>query len=210
MIVGFTTVGWLQWGTISQNSEVLRRLAVVEQRLDSVIKSSLNSKSLMTKDECDRECVKNLVSEAIATISGLSQPAKQQVIERVVEKVQTVSGASAKTQYVSLGAGETTSTEWVTIPGAEVTFNINDFGKVTAIYFEAQLHSASGRVYARLNDKNIGPLLDSEVYHSAGDAKLISARVNISGGGRTIGVQLKSEIQQPVKILSSRLRIDTK
>ena len=210
MIVGFTTVGWLQWGTISQNSEVLRRLAVVEQRLDSVIKSSLNSKSLMTKDECDRECVKNLVSEAIATISGLSQPAKQQVIERVVEKVQTVSGASAKTQYVSLGAGETTSTEWATIPGAEVTFNINDFGKVTAIYFEAQLHSASGRVYARLNDKNIGPLLDSEVYHSAGDAKLISARVNISGGGRTIGVQLKSEIQQPVKILSSRLRIDTK
>jgi len=210
MIVGFTTVGWLQWGTVNQNSEVLRRLTVVEQRLDSVIKSSLSSKSLMTKEECDRECVKNLVSEAVATISGLSQPAKQQVIERVVEKVQTMSGSSPKTQYVSLGAGETTSTEWVTIPGAEVTFNINDFGKVAAVYFEAQLQSASGKVYARLYDKNTGPFLDSEVSHSAGDAKLISAGVNISGGGRTIGVQLKSEIQQPVKVLSSRLRIDTK
>ena len=212
MLFGFAVVGWLQWGTVSQNSEVLRRLTIVEQRLDSVIKNSLNanSQSLIETESCNQECVKRLVSEAIATISGLSQPAKQQVIERVVEKVQTVSGNSPKTQYVSLGAGETTSTEWVTIPGAEVTFNINDFGKVAAVYFEAQLQSASGKVYARLYDKNTGPLLDSEVSHSAGDAKLISAGVNISGGGRTIGVQLKSEIQQPVKILSSRLRIDTK
>ncbi|MBI2309416.1 hypothetical protein HYU89_00775 [Candidatus Collierbacteria bacterium] len=212
MLLGFAVVGWLQWGTFSQNSEVLRRLTVVEQRLDSVIKSSLtvNRQSLMATEECDRECVKNLVSEAVATISGLSQPAKQQVIERVVEKVQTVSGNSPKTQYVSLGAGETTSTEWVTLPGAEVTFNINDFGKVTVVYFEGQLQSASGKVYARLYDKNAGPLLESEISHAAGDAKLISARVNISGGGRTIGVQLKSEIQQPVKLLSSRLRIDTK
>ena len=81
---------------------------------------------------------------------------------------------------------------------------------ISAVYFEAQLQSASGKVYARLYDKNTGPFLDSEVSHSAGDAKLISAGVNISGGGRTIGVQLKSEIQQPVKVLSSRLRIDTK
>lgn len=218
-LFGFAVIGWLQWGTVNQNSEVLRRLAVVEQRLDSVIKSSLSvnpasqaggRESLTATDKCDQECVKRLVSEAVATISGLSQPAKQQVIERVVEKVQTVTIVGPKTQYVSLGAGETTSTEWVTIPGAEVTFNINDFGKVTAVYFEAQLQSASGRVYARLYDKNAGPLLDSEISHAAGDAKLISAGVNISGGGRTIGVQLKSEIQQPVKILSSRLRIDTK
>lgn len=202
MLFGFAVIGWLQWGTVSQNSEVLRRLAMVEQRLTNY--------QPVTSLDCDRECVKRLVSEAIATISGISQPAKQQVIERVVEKVQTVAIVGPKTQYVSLGAGETTSTEWVTIPGAEVTFNINDFGKVTAVYFEAQLQSASGKVYARLSDKNAGPLLDSEISHAAGDAKLISAKVNISGGGRTIGVQLKSEIQQPVKVLSSRLRIDTK
>lgn len=212
MLFGFAVIGWLQWGTVRQNSEVLRRLSIVEQRLDSVIKNSsgVNSEFPTATEKCNQECVKRLVSEAIATISGISQPAKQQVIERVVEKVQTVAIVGPKTQYVSLGAGETTSTEWVTIPGAEVTFNINDFGKVTAVYFEAQLHSASGKVYARLYDKNAGPLLDSEISHAAGDAKLISAKVNISGGGRTIGVQLKSEIQQPVKVLSSRLRIDTK
>ncbi|MEK7111477.1 MAG: hypothetical protein AAB856_02690 [Patescibacteria group bacterium] len=212
MIFGFGLMGWLQWGTVSQNSEVLRRLTVVEQRLDSVIKSSLNvnSESLNVTDKCDQECVKRLVSEAVATISGISKPAKQQVIERVVEKVQTVSGNSAKTQYVSLGGGETTSSEWVTLPGAEVTFDINDFGKISAVYFEAQLQSGSGKVLARLYVKDSGAVPDSEISHVAGDAKLISKQVNIAGGGKTIGVQLKSEIQQPVKVLSSRLRIDTK
>ncbi|MBI5356904.1 hypothetical protein HZB78_04855 [Candidatus Collierbacteria bacterium] len=212
MLLGFGIVGWLQWGSVSQNAEVLRRLALVEQRLDSVIKSSLtvNREPLTVTDKCDEECVKRLVSDAIATISGISQPAKQQVIERVVEKVQTVSGSSAKTQYVSLGGGETTSSEWVTLPGAEVTFNISDFGKISAVYFEAQLQSGSGKVFARLYVKDSGAVPDSEILHVAGDAKLISRQVNISGGGKTIGVQLKSEIQQPVKVLSSRLRIDTK
>jgi hypothetical protein len=219
MLLGFAIVGWLQWGSVSQNAEVLRRLTVVEQRLDSVIKSSLSvnpaspaggREPLTATDKCDQECVKRLVSEAIATISGISQPAKQQVIERVVEKVQTVSGNSAKTQYVSLGGGETTLSEWVTLPGAEVTFNISDFGKVSAVYFEAQLQSGSGKVFSRLYVKDSGAVSDSEISHVAGDAKLISKQVNIAGGGKTIGVQLKSEIQQPVKVLSSRLRIDTK
>ncbi len=212
MLLGFAIVGWLQWGSVSQNVEVLRRLIVVEQRLDSVIKNSLsvNRDPLNAGDKCDRECVKRLVGEAIATISGISQPAKQQVIERVVEKVQTVSGNSAKTQYVSLGGGETSSSEWVTLPGAEVTFNIGDFGKISAVYFEAQLQSGSGKAFARLYIKDSGAVPDSEISHVAGDAKLISRQVNISGGGKTIGVQLKSEIQQPVKVLSSRLRIDTK
>lgn len=212
MIFGFGLMGWLQWGIVSQNSEVLRRLTVVEQRLDSVIKSALsvNRESLNATDKCDQECVKRLVSEAIATISGISKPAKQQVIERVVEKVQTISGSSAKTQYVSLGGGETTSSEWVTLPGAEVTFDISDFGKISAVYFEAQLQSGSGKVFARLYVKDSGAVPDSEISHVAGDAKLLSKQVSISGGGKTIGVQLKSEIQQPVKVLSSRLRIDTK
>jgi len=213
MLLGFAVMGWLQWGTFNQNSEVLRRLTVVEQRLDSVIKSSLtvNRQSLMAAEECDRECVKNLVSEAVATISGISQPTKQQVIERVVEKVQTVSGSSPKTQYISLGGGDTTSLEWVTLPGAEVTFNINDFGKVSAVYFEAQLKSPAGLVYARLWDKTAETIVSgSEIFNVAGDAKLVSHSVTIPSGGRTLVLQLKSETQQPVKLISSRLRIDTK
>jgi hypothetical protein len=209
-LVGFVILGYLSYQNINNNRQIIDRINSFETSLNSFRQSVSNSTIQQFSNSCDAVCIRKLVNEAIASMSGITKPQKEQVVERVVEKVQTVSGNSPKTQYVSLGAGETISTEWVTIPGAEVTFNINDFGKVAAVYFEAQLQSASGKVYARLYDKNTGPFLDSEVSHSAGDAKLISAGVNISGGGRTIGVQLKSEIQQPVKILSSRLRIDTK
>jgi len=209
-LVGFVILGYLSYQNINNNRQIIDRINSVEISLNSFRQSVSNSTIQQFNNSCDAVCIRKLVNEAIASVSGITKPQKDQVVERVVEKVQTVSGSSPKTQYVSLGAGETTRTEWVTIPGAEVTFNINDFGKISAVYFEAQLQSASGKVYARLYDKNTGPFLDSEVSHSAGDAKLISAGVNISGGGRTIGVQLKSEIQQPVKVLSSRLRIDTK
>lgn len=209
-LVGFVILGYLSYQNINNNQQIIGRISSVEISLNSLRQSVSNSTIQQFSNSCDDICIRKLVNEAVASISGITKPQKQQVIERVVEKVQTISGSSAKTQYVSLGGGETTSSEWVTLPGAEVTFNINDFGKISAVYFEAQLQSGSGKVFARLYVKDSGAVPDSEISHVAGDAKLISKQVNISGGGKTIGVQLKSEIQQPVKVLSSRLRIDTK
>lgn len=205
-IVGFTVLGVLGVKQFSQNKEVLRRLSVVENRLDSVIKNPLPA-----VPACDTACVRQLVSEAIATISGITKPQKQEVVERVVEKVTTVSTSSPKTQYIPLGGGQTTNTEWTDIPGAEITFDVKDFGTITAIYFEAQLKSPAGLVYARLWDKAANTIVQgSEISQVAGDAKLVSSKVTIPTGGRTLIVQLKSETQQPVQVVSSRLRIDTK
>lgn len=205
-IVGFTVLGVLGVKQFSQNKEVLRRLSVVENRLDSVIKNPLPA-----VPACDTACVRQLVSEAIATISGITKPQKQEVVERVVEKVTTVSTSSPKTQYIPLGGGQTTNTEWTDIPGAEITFDVKDFGTITAIYFEAQLKSPAGLVYARLWDKAANTIVQgSEISQMAGDAKLVSSKVTIPTGGRTLIVQLKSETQQPVQVISSRLRVDTK
>jgi hypothetical protein len=153
-----------------------------------------------------------MVSEAIATISGITKPQKQEVVERVVEKVTTVTAPSVpKTQYIPLGGGQTTNTEWTDIPGAEITFDVKDFGTIAAIYFEAQLKSPAGLVYARLWDKAANTIVQgSEISQVAGDAKLVSSKVTIPTGGRTVIVQLKSETQQPVQVISSRLRVDTK
>jgi len=209
-LAGFTALGYLSYQTVNNNRQIINRIDSVETSLNSFRQSVSNSTIQQFSNSCDAVCIRKLVNEAIASVSGITKPQKEQVVERVVEKVQTVSGSSPKTQYISLGGGDTTSLEWVTLPGAEVTFNINDFGKVTAVYFEAQLQSGSGKVFTRLYDKNGGYIPNSEVYHVAGDAKLISTKIDIPGGGRTIGVQLKSEVQQPVKLLSSRLRIDTR
>lgn len=214
MIAGFSLLGWFGWNIATQNSQVLGRLSSVETRLKDLSGGVPPPPAAATQPTaCDRNCVRSLVSEAVATISGMTGSAKQQVIERVVEKVQPpiqqTAGGGSKTQYIPLGAGETTSTEWVIVPGAEITFNITDFGTVKKAYFEAQLQSSAGLVKARLWDKTAGTIVSgSEISHVAGDASLVSVPVVIPSGGRTIVVQLESEVQQPVRLLSSRLRID--
>lgn len=212
MLFGFISLGWLGWNSQTKIYELLRRTLMVEQRLDSVIKnpSIVNREPLTGQSQCDQDCLRQMVSEAVASISGVPPPAREKVVERVVEKVQTAITNSVKTQYVPLGSGETSNTHWTDVPGAEVTFDIADFGAVKKVYFEIQLTSpTSGKVFARLWDKRAGSMvIGSEVSHGSGDALLISTTVTIPGGGRTIIVQLRSENGQLVKVLSSRLRID--
>ena len=205
-LIGFAVLGWFGWKLFTQNAEVLSRITSVEARLDSVIKT----RSPIIESGCGRECVRDLVSQAVATISGIAAPVKQEVVERVVEKVQTVS-AGPKTQYITLGGGDTSQTSWTDIPGAEVTFDIADFGQIKQIFFEVSLFSPSGKVLARLWDKRAGAVVSgSEVSHIAGDAQVKSSPVTIPAAGRTIILQLKSEVGQPVKANTSRLRVDTK
>src|SRR3989339_1644135 len=134
-LAGFAVLGYLSYQIVNNNRQIINRIDSVETSLNSFRQSVSNSTIQQFSNSCDAVCIRKLVNEAIASVSGITKPQKEQVVERVVEKVQTVSGSSPKTQYISLGGGDTTSLEWVTLPGAEVTFNINDFGKVTAVYF---------------------------------------------------------------------------
>src|SRR3989344_5438621 len=94
MIVGFVSLGVLGWGSRSQSVELLRRLTTVESRLDSVIRMPRLEGSDLSgisdpSSSCDRDCVRSLVSEAIATMSGISGTTKKEVVERVVERVSS-------------------------------------------------------------------------------------------------------------------------
>lgn len=209
-LAGFVTLGYLSYQNVNNNKQIIDRIDSVEISLDSLRESVSNLTIQQFSNSCDDNCVRRLVNEAVATISGISQPAKQEVVERVVEKVQTVS-SGPKTQYITLGGGETSSTSWTDISGAEVSFDIADFGQIKQIFFEVSLFSPSGKVLARLWDKRAGTIISgSEVSHIAGDAQVKSASVSIPSGGRTIILQLKSEVGQPVKANTSRLRVDTK
>lgn len=212
-LIAFAVLGLFSWRQQSVSVQLLDRLSAMENRLNTVSNSLLsinNQQSAINNLPCDEDCVRRLVNEAVATVSGISQPAKKEVVERVVEKVQTVS-SGPKTQYVTLGGGDTSSTSWTDISGAEVSFDVADFGQIKQIFFEVSLFSPSGKVLARLWDKRAGTVVSgSEASHIAGDAQVKSASVLIPSGGRTIILQLKSEVGQPVKANTSRLRIDTK
>ncbi len=209
-LAGFTVLGYLSYQTINNNRQIIDRIGSVESSLNFLRQAAGNSTIQQFSNSCDQTCVRDLVSQAVATISGISQPAKQEVVERVVEKVQTVS-SGPKTQYITLGGGETSQTAWTDISGAEVTLDIADFGQIKQIFFEVSLYSQSGKVLARLWDKRTGTIIaGSETEHIAGDAQVKSSPVTISPGGRTLILQLKSEVAQPVKANTSRLRVDTK
>src|SRR3989338_521241 len=205
-LVGFVILGYLSYQNINNNRQIIDRINSVEISLNSFRQSVSNSTIQQFNNSCDAVCIRKLVDEAIASISGITKPQKDQVIERVVEKVQTVS-QGPKTQYITLGGGDTSQTAWTDIPGAEVTLDIADFGQIKQIFFEVSLFSPSGKVLSRLWNKRDGTIIfGSEVEHIAGDAQVKSALVAIPAGGRTIILQLKSEVGQPVKANTSRLR----
>ncbi len=209
-LAGFSVLGYLSYQTVNNNRQIIDRIDSVETSLNSLRQSISNSAIQQFSNSCDAVCIRKLVDEAIASVSGITKPQKEQVIERVVEKVQTVS-SGPKTQYITLGGGETSSTAWTDIPGAEVTLDIADFGQIKQIFFEVSLFSQSGKVFGRLWDKRAGTIISgSEVDHIAGDAQVKSSPVTIPASGRTIFLQLKSEVGQPVKANTSRLRVDTK
>ena len=209
-LAGFAVLGYLSYQTVNNNRQIIDRIDSVEVSLNSLRQSVSNSTIQQFSNSCDTVCIRKLVDEAIASVSGITIPQKQQVIERVVEKVQTVS-QGPKTQYITLGGGETSSTAWTDIPGAEVTFDVADFGQIKQIFFEVSLFSPSGKVLARLWDKRAGTIVSgSEVSHIAGDAVVKSSPVTIPAAGRTIILQLRSEVGQPIKANTSRLRVDTK
>lgn len=209
-LAGFVVLGYFSYQAVANNRQIIDRIDSVEISLNSLRQSVSNLTIQQFSNSCDDVCIRKLVNDAVASISGITNPQKQQVVERVVEKVQTVS-SGPKTQYITLGGGETSSTAWTDISGAEVTFDIADFGQIKQIFFEVSLFSPSGKVLARLWDKRAGTVVSgSEVSHIAGDAQVKSSPVTIPAAGRTIILQLKSEVGQPVKANTSRLRVDTK
>src|SRR3989339_1764051 len=144
-LAGFAVLGYLSYQTVNNNRQIMDRIDSVEVSLNSLRQSVSNSTIQQFSNSCDTVCIRKLVDEAIASVSGITIPQKQQVIERVVEKVQTVS-QGPKTQYITLGGGETSQTSWIDIPGAEVTLDIADFGQIKQVFFEVSLFSQSGKV----------------------------------------------------------------
>lgn len=204
----FIALGYFSYQNFVNNQKLSSSLNSIESQ---IAKLPVTDYQLpITELSCDSICVRKIVDDAMASVSGISKNDKEQVAEKIVEKV-IAPAAQIKSQYVPLGAGSTSSTDWIDAPGAQVTLNLADFGNISQIYFEAQLSSpSSGKVFARLWDSLTGAVSGSEISANSGDAQLVSAKVSISSGGRTIKVQLKSEVQQPVSVLNSRLRIDTR
>lgn len=135
-------------------------------------------------DICGLAC-QEAIAKAIATLAAQPKPAASPV---------------AKTQgpseiYIPVGAGSTTSLDWIDIPGAEVYIDTTKYGKIKEAYFEAQLRvpTANGSVCARVfNQTDKSFVFSSEVCSTSQKGERVtSPKINLYSGNKLYRVQMR-------------------
>ena len=158
-------------------------------------------------DVCPSACVQEF--ERISTTSAAQVQIKPSAAP-VIQK-QTAEITTPRIVYIPLGIGSTTSNEWEDIAGAEAWVNTNDYSKNPTVYFEAGIRvSPNGEVYARLyNVTDKHPVWNSEVKTSSGKSVTVeSQNIFFDAGKKLYRVQIKSTLQYPANLDSSRIRIE--
>lgn len=159
------------------------------------------------KESCDEECKKIIQEEVKKAISSSSAPVKKEIVTVSPEK-------KIQTSYISLGDSySTTSTSWVDVPGAEVSFDLaNDYSKDTKVAWEASLSvaNANGTVYARIFDSTNKIAVDGSdisVSDSASYKRVSSGYLNLWAGRNVYKVQIRSLNSFEVFYSGGKMRI---
>lgn len=172
-------------------------------------KLTLPAPTPLVIDTCGPACetkVLQIIQEATASTTRTSATP-------LVRTPAAVTQPTAKEFFVPLGAGSTTSSEWVDVPGAEAFVDSSRYSSIAAVYFEASLRipTKNGRVYARLfNVTDKHPVWFSEVSTENETGTLLSAKITLDPGGKVYRVQMKTTLQYQSIMDQSRIRIETR
>lgn len=191
---------WVFWGDMPSFA---RRVATVEERLDSVVKRNVSS-TIQTSEAFTLDQVASMAAEqALTRLAEVSTPAPV-VAEEEDEGAQTV----PQEFFVPLGSGSTLSRDWVDAP-AEATVDSSRYGTIEAVYFEAILSAVNGAMHARLVDKGNGLVYyDSELSNAnSTPTKKTSQQITLGTGSRTYKVQYKSTVGEIGTMTNASLRI---
>jgi hypothetical protein len=161
-----------------------------------------------TKESCNDECKKIIQDEVAKAVASASAKIS------AVNEAASVPIPKPLTSYISLdGTYSTTSTSWVDVPGAEVSFDLAaDYSKGAKVAWEASLKvaNANGTAYARIFDSTHGIAVDgSEVKVENKDnyQRVSSGYLNLWSGRNVYKVQVKSLNSFEVSYTGGKLRI---
>lgn len=151
----------------------------------------------LNSNACPRGC-SDLITSAVGSIK-IPKP--------------TVPVTSSKAEYyIPLGAGQIDQLNaWTDVNTAQTSFDLNNFPKATAVYFEAVLHLANGtgEVRARLYDTSTPYIYaGNEVRSTSPTGELVSVPINLQHGQKNYKVQMYTTISTGV-LDSARLKIIT-
>ncbi|MBI3342236.1 hypothetical protein HY024_03890 [Candidatus Curtissbacteria bacterium] len=135
--------------------------------------------------------------------------------EQTTVQQQTVVQTAQKEIFIPLGAGSTTNSSYVNLPGVQVTFNSASYAGIASVVFEANMYvtGGNGMMYAQLYNSTANrPVWFSEISTNASPGTLVaSSPITLDPGTNTYVVQAKTNLNAyPANIIDSRIHITLK
>jgi hypothetical protein len=200
LLISLGNIAYLDWNWIK-----------AKEVNNSSLQLQPQTQEIISTDECDVNCLKQvnqMVSQALATLSA--QPKQSNT------KVVTVNQTSKSgTTYIPLnGSNSTLRNDWTDLSATDIYIKVEDYGKSPYISFEASLKASheGGRVYARLFDVTNGIAVDGSELStdSQSFSSLSTGNLPLWSGNNLYRVQIKSLDNQEVSYSSGRVKIVTK
>ena len=182
--------------TITQPRELPAEPSLSKSEVQSMIDSSLQS-----------------LQKQIDDLSRLKSVAPV-VVQPPVSSSQTTSSSGPKTLYIPIGYGGsgTSSTDFGTVSGHEVSINPSDYPGYKQMVFEAsfRIFQGNGKGEVRLFNKTDGTAVLSSVVSTTSQdySSKTSSGFTLPGGSKTYTVQAKSSTGYAVDLQLTRVRVD--
>jgi hypothetical protein len=163
-------------------------------------------------------------SKLSASVSSQIQKVESEVtqLDARLDKIELTKSAPVQTKQVTvnqtsgakeavifLGSGQTYNREWTDVLGTNTTINTQNYTKIKAVYFEANIAIEGGEAFARLVNKTTGGIyFDSEVKNNMNIARWITAGpLYLSPASNEYEVQIRSSSGELAQLQGARIRI---
>lgn len=169
---------------------------------------SIVNNTFVQKSGCDEQC-QEAIRKEVQRVIGSATP-----VPRTPSPVPAPSGGKM-TQFVSLdGAFATTSTDWVDVPGTDVTFDLTkNYSKNALVNFQATLKvsNGNGQAFARLFDKTHGIAVTGSEISTTANSDFVTAYsgpLNLWAGQINYRAQIKSLNSYSVSYTGGKIKIE--
>lgn len=156
---GFLVIGVLLVNVGFLNWYLSGRVGVEDAASATKIVDKLSGEEVVI-DNCDEECVRQLIGESVASLSGATK--EEAVASKVVSTGGTVSSLGEKqTKFVSLPGGSAVGNDWMRV-GEVKWLDTSLYGSLVSATWQGwvELPGGSGIVEMRLYDATNGRAVD--------------------------------------------------
>lgn len=199
---------------VSQNVEQVKtKVESITQPKE--IPARLPSESSLTKPD-----VQIMIDSSIAPLQkqiddlSKNKSAAPVVVQSPASSSQTSVSSSPKTLYIPIGYGGSGSstTDFATVSGHEITINPSDYTGYRQMVFEPnfRIFQGNGKAEVRLFNKTDSTAIQNSVVSSTSQdySTKTSSGFTIAGGSKTYTVQAKSSTGYSVDLQLTRIRVD--